>query len=515
MVEVRGKWSSDKMLDEFNLIELYKVVADEVAADVRIVERKKSFVNEYFLSLPDFGEGTHALLKEIKNSIISEASIKADSLIDQKFVDNLKDRFRKRADQIISVELPTADNDTKGALIGHLLQEMLGLGKMEMILADANLEEIVVNKSKEPVWVYHKKYGWLKTNVYLGSEDDIHNYGSIIARRVGKQITTLEPLLDAHLTTGDRVNATLFPISNDGNTLTIRRFRRDPWTVTDLIRSNTVSSELMALLWESMEYELNIIFSGGTASGKTTILGVCLPFIQPNHRVLSIEDTRELRPPEFMHYVPMTTREANPEGKGKISMLDLLVNSLRMRPDRIIVGEIRRRKEAEVMFEAMHTGHSVYSTLHANTADETIRRLTNPPINIPQSMLDTVHLNVVMFRNRRLGVRRVLQVGEFILEKHGTGEESVRANVLYRWRSSDDKIAKHNESTRLFDELSLHTGLSKNEVLDELMEKQKILDWMVEKNINDLNSVGKVIAQYYKDRNIVNDAVSKNKLLGE
>ncbi|MCX6804298.1 MAG: CpaF/VirB11 family protein, partial [Candidatus Diapherotrites archaeon] len=151
-----------------------------------------------------------------------------------------------------------------------------------------------------------------------------------------------------------------------------------------------------------MEFELNIIFSGGTASGKTTILGVCLPFIQPNHRVLSIEDTRELRPPEFLHYVPMTTREPNAEGKGGIGMLDLLVNSLRMRPDRIIVGEIRRRKEAEVMFEAMHTGHSVYSTLHANTSDETIRRLTNPPINIPQSMLDAVHLNVVMFRNRKL-----------------------------------------------------------------------------------------------------------------
>jgi len=515
MVEVKGKWSTDKMLDEFNLIELYQVSADEVSADVRIVERKKSFVNEYFLSLPDFGEGTHALLREIKNSLISEASIKADSLIDQKVVDALKNHFRERANEIISAELPTADKETRNTLIGSLLQEMLGLGKMEMILADSNLEEIVVNKSKDPVWVYHKKYGWLKTNVFLGSEEDIHNYGSIIARRVGKQITTLEPLLDAHLTTGDRVNATLFPISNDGNTLTIRRFRRDPWTITDLIRNNTVSSEVMALLWESIEYELNIIFSGGTASGKTTMLGVCLPFIQPNHRVLSIEDTRELRPPEFMHYVPMTTRDANPEGKGKVSMLDLLVNSLRMRPDRIIVGEIRRKKEAEVMFEAMHTGHSVYSTIHANTADETIRRLTNPPINIPESMLDTVHLNVVMFRNRRLGLRRVLQVGEFILEKHGTGEESVRANVLYRWRGTDDKIAKHNESTRLFDELSLHTGFSKDEVLDELNEKQRILDWMVEKNINDLNSVGNVIAQYYKDKNIVLNAVQKNKLLGE
>jgi flagellar protein FlaI len=186
-----------------------------------------------------------------------------------------------------------------------------------------------------------------------------------------------------------------------------------------------------------------------------------------------------------------------------------------MRPDRIIVGEIRRKKEAEVMFEGMHTGHSVYTTIHANTADETIRRLTNPPINIPVSMLDAVHLNVVMFRNRRLGVRRVLQVGEFVLEKHSTTEEEVKANILYRWRGSDDKIVKHNESIRLFDELSLHTGLNKQEVLDEIDEKQKILEWMCKFNINKVNSVGKIVAQYYKEPESVLEAVKKGKPMEE
>jgi len=207
----------------------------------------------------------------------------------------------------------------------------------------------------------------------------------------------LDPLLDAHLITGDRANATLFPISGRGNTITIRRFRRDPWTVTDLIKNKTTSSEVMALIWMGMQYELNLILSGGTGSGKTSFLNVCLPFIQPNHRILSIEDTRELSLPSFLHWIPMTTREPNPEGKGAVEMLDLLVNSLRMRPDRIIVGEVRRQREAEVMFEAMHTGHSVYTTLHANTADETIRRLVNPPIEVPTTMLEAVHLNVVMY----------------------------------------------------------------------------------------------------------------------
>jgi len=491
--------------------EAYTTEADGVTADVNIIEQRKSFVKEYFLNFPNYGEGTDSLLKNLKNTLIMETSIQTENLADTKHLEAMKEKLSARAGVLLKKELPLMNEEESKTLIGLLLQEMLGIGKIEFLIADGNLEEIVVNTSKEPAWVYHKKYGWLQTNVFIPTEADIQNYGSIIARRVGKQITTLNPLLDAHLTSGDRVNATLFPISNKGNTLTIRRFRRDPWTVTDLIGNNTVSAEMMALIWEAMEYELNIIFSGGTASGKTTILGICLPFIQANNRILSIEDTRELQAPDFLHWVPLTTREANPEGKGAVSMLDLLVNSLRMRPDRIIVGEIRRKEEAEVMFEGMHTGHSVYSTVHANTADETITRLTNPPVNIPVNMLDSVHLNVVMFRNRRLGVRRVLQVAEFILEKRGGNDQSVRANVLFRWRGSDDKIVKANESIRLMDELTLHTGLSKEKVLSQISEKQKILEWMVKFKIRAVNDVGKVVAQYYKDPESVLSLVRNDK----
>jgi flagellar protein FlaI len=509
--ELAKKIGENATADIQRVFDSYPLEVEGVSADVNIIERKKGFVKEYFLNFPHYGAGTESLLKSLKNTLISETSISTETLFDPKLLASLKQKLSERANQLLEKEIFSSTEQERKTLIGLLLQEMLGIGKIEFLLADANLEEIVVNTSKEPSWVYHKKFGWLETNVSIPTEADIQNYGSIIARRVGKQITTLSPLLDAHLTSGDRVNATLFPISNKGNTLTIRRFRREPWTVTDLIETNTVNSELMALLWEAMEYELNVIFSGGTASGKTTILGICLPFIQANNRIISIEDTRELRAPDFMHWVPLTTREPNPEGKGGVSMLDLLVNSLRMRPDRIIVGEIRRKEEAEVMFEGMHTGHSVYTTVHANTADETIRRLTNPPINIPVSLLDAVHLNIVMFRNRRLGVRRVLQVAEFIHEKRTAGEESVKANILYRWRASDDKIVKANESIRLFDELSLHTGYSKEKVIEQLKEKQKVLDWMVKQKIHNVNSVGKVVSQYYKDRDSIMDLVKNDK----
>ncbi len=490
-------------------IETYEIEADGVRLEVDIIQKPEDFVLHYFLNFPQYGEGTKALLANLKRSIISEASFKTDKMLDQKFVMSLKEKFTENAERILKQDLPKIDEKTKGALIAHLIHEMLGLGQIEFLLSDNNLEEIVVNSSHEPVWVYNKKYGWLKTNVTIPSEEEIQNYASIIARRVGKQVTILNPLLDAHLITGDRANATLFPISSAGNTITIRRFRRDPWTVTDFIKNRTVNAEIMALIWLSMQYELNMIISGGTASGKTSLLNVMVPFIQPNHRIITIEDTRELSLPKFLHWVPMTTREPNPEGKGGVRMLDLLVNSLRMRPDRIIVGETRRQNEAEVMFEGMHTGHSVYTTFHANTAEETIRRMTNPPLNIPVNLLDSVHLNVVQFRNRRLGVRRILQIAEFVPEKHGT-QDVLKPNILYRWRPSTDTIEKNANSIRLSDELALHTGLSPQEMEQDLASKQGILNWLVKHNIHDIHHVGRLMAEYYMDESEVLAAVEKD-----
>src|SRR3989344_5425311 len=306
------------------------------------------------------------------------------------------------ASTLIREKVPGIKQDTEDFLVGILMQEMLGLGKIEFLLNDPNLEEIVIVNSKE-IRIYHKKHGWVITNLELKSEEEITNYANIIARRIGRQISVLNPLLDAHVVTGDRANAVFYPISTKGNTITIRKFARDPWTIVDLIENKTINLDVASILWLAVEYEMNVLISGGTASGKTVFLNACMPFIPPNHRIISMEDTRELMLPEFLYWCPLVTRSPNPEGKGEVSMLDLLVNSLRMRPDRIILGEIRRQREAEVLFEAMHTGHSVYATVHADTANETIRRLINPPINISPSMLNNVNLNVVMFRDRRSG----------------------------------------------------------------------------------------------------------------
>lgn len=387
------------------------------------------------------------------------------------------------------------------------MQEMLGLGKIEFMINDPSLEEIVIVNSKEPVRIYHKKYGWLKTNITPESEEEIINYSNIIARRVGRQINVLAPLLDAHIITGDRANAVLFPISTKGNTITIRKFARDPYTIADLIENGTVSMDIAALIWLAIEYEMNVLISGGTASGKTVFLNSCMPFVPPNQRIISMEDTRELMLPEFLYWCPLVTRTPNPEGKGEVSMLSLLINSLRMRPDRIVLGEIRRQQEAEVLFEAMHTGHSVYATVHADTASETIRRLTNPPINVPHSMLSSVNLNVIMFRDRRKGLRRVFQVAEFM-----PGKEKVTPNILYRWVPELDKFTTHNKSFSFYDQLSRNTGMSEKDINEDLKNKKKILEWTIKNKLRDLKSIGKIMNLYYTNPEKLDYIIKRNEI---
>lgn len=512
------KLAPHQIHDKEHQIQAYKKAAEDKKSDVETeypievdgakvtVEIKKKDDNYlYNLNLPKFSVGTESLLRYVKNELISSATINLQELSEQESFVKMKKRFLGEITSLLKEKLPHIDPETEKTLAGMLMQEMLGLGEIEFMINDPNLEEIVIQSSKEPVRVYSKKYGWLKTNIFIPTEDGIINYANIIARRVGRQITTLDPLLDAHLLTGDRINAVLYPVNSKGSTIIIRKFSRDPYTIIDLIKNKTCSLDIASLLWLAVEYEMNILVSGGTASGKTSFLNAFMPFIPPNHRIISIEDTRELVLPDFLYWNPLVTRTSNSEGKGKVTMLDLLVNSLRMRPDRIILGEMRKHEEAMVLFEAMHTGHSVYATLHADSAPETISRLTNPPIDIPANLLKAVNLNVVMFRDRKKGIRRILQVAEF-----DTEGDRATSNIIYRWVPEKDEIIAHRESMRFFEDLSRHTGLSENEIKKELEERKKIIEWLIKNNLRSIKEVGNAIELFYLDKPTLMEVIRKN-----
>jgi flagellar protein FlaI len=496
-----------KIIKKKKKLEEYEIESEGIKTRVEIIE--KEYTPEYKLIIPEVDIATSALLDDIKERLISAVEVTSE-VFEPKIMNRLKEEFKEDANLLLDEELPNLDKEVKDHFILGLVHELLGLGDIEYLLNDQHIEEVVINSAQEPVRIYHKKYGWLKTNIIPESEAQVLNYANTIARRVGREITTLSPLLDAHLITKDRANAIISPIATKGNTITIRKFARDPWTVTDFIQNKTANAEIMALIWLTIQYEMNMIISGGTGSGKTSFLNVCMPFIPPNHRIISIEDTRELQLPQFLYWCPLTTRQPNPEGKGEVSMLDLLINSLRMRPDRIIMGEIRKKREAEVLFEAMHTGHSVYSTLHADTCAQTITRLTNPPVDIPDSMLDSVHLNIVMFRDRRRGIRRIYEVGEFVQDPNAEKIKFI-PSILYNWDPRKDEILRTKVPATLYEKIGTHTGFNEKEVRDEINLKKKILEWLLKNKIRQIENVGKIMNRYYMDTETVIKMVEKGK----
>ncbi|MBN1793209.1 CpaF family protein [Candidatus Woesearchaeota archaeon] len=471
------------------LIDRYAITINSIMVDIRIYTEEDRAVPEYNASITNISDATKIILEKIRQEFISKMSLQEIENLEQNELLNIRERFKDEIKKLIQKYFAKADENTTNMLINYLLQENLGLGKIEILLEDPALEEIVINNHKEPVWVYHKKHGWLITNIKIVSEARIRHLSSIIGRDIGKEITNLNPLMDAHLLTGDRVNATLSPISTKGNTITIRKFAQDPWTITKFLKEGVISYEAAAFIWLAVQNEMSMIIGGGTGSGKTSMLNVISNFFPPNQRIISIEDTRELTLPEELHWVPLETRLPNPEGKGGVTMLDLLVNSLRMRPDRILVGEIRRKAEAEVLLEAMHTGHSVYATLHANNSEEVVTRLTNPPIEIPKPMIASLGLVVIQNRNRRTGRRRTLQVAEIT----STGDPK----VLMRLNIAKDAVEEIEKSQNVMERIIIYTGMTEEDIKNDLREKARILKWIVKRNITDVNKLGAIMAKYY------------------
>ena len=481
--------------------ETYSFYSENIPITVTIESVKDEFVLVYNVSIAKISSTTEIILDKIKDELASSVRLGISDISDLKKSELVRKRFEETVVYLLKKYLPSIDENVKRFLTTYIMHKSLGLGKIELLLDDKNLEEVVINNAEDPVWVYHNKYGWLKTNIKLENEEQIKHYSALIGRRAGRSISLLTPLLDAQLETGDRENATLNPISIKGNTITLRKFSTKPITITDMINQKTISISASSLIWLGIEYELSALITGGTATGKTSALSAFCSFFQPNQRIISVEDTAEIRLPKYLQWIPMLTRLPNVEGKGEVTLLDLIVNSLRMRPDRIVVGEIRRQREAETLFEAIHTGHSVYATLHANDVNETVNRITNPPINVPKNLLPAISMIIVMYRNRRTGIRRIFQIAEIL--------NNAEPNILLQLDLRQDKTLTVNRSLKLMQELELTTALTTQEINDNLREKSLVLNWLAKKNISEVNDIGKVIATYYTNKNALLQLIKK------
>ena len=452
----------------------------------------------YNVSVPKFTERERQLLNEIREKLVEVAVSQGDNfqVNEESFAGEVKEFLKMKG---------VRDTDKLAAQIS---QEMLGYGELDPMIKDDDLEEIMVIGTGNPVFVYHRKLGMMKTNVVFDDDADIKAIIDVIARQVNRRIDQQTPILDARLNDGSRVNATIPPVSADGSSLTIRKFRKDPLTVIDLINFKTMSSHLAGFLWVCVDglgvKPCNAIIAGGTGSGKTTTLNTVTSFTPPRERIITIEDTLELQLPHA-HVLRMETRPPNIEGKGELNMDNLVKNSLRQRPDRVIVGEVRG-SEAITLFTALNTGHSGFGTLHANTARETITRLVNPPMNVPNIMipaLDFIIMQNRMYRPEGGSIRRITEVAEVV----GMEEGNVQLNRVFEWNNMVDKVEYVGIASQTLREMAELRGITITEIEEEIEKRRLVLEYMGDNNIRSIKEVGEWISEYYKDPDEVLDKI--------
>ena len=386
------------------------------------------------------------------------------------------------------------------SLSKKLLQDIVGYGQIDPLINDDDLEEIMIIGLNKPVFVYHREYGMMKTNIVYADEEELIDVIDAIARRINRRIDQESPILDGRLMDGSRVNATIPPISPDGPSLTIRKFKKDPLSIIDLIKSNTISIELAAFFWLCFDglgvKSANAIISGGTSSGKTTTLNALTAFINPKERIITIEDTLELQLPHE-HVIRMETRPSNTENRGELTMNDLVKNSLRQRPDRIIVGEVRA-DEAITLFTALNTGHSGFGTLHSNDARETITRLTNDPMSVPEIMITAIDFIIMqnrIYTSNGASFRRISEVVEVV----GIEEGVVQLNKIFEWDPEVDMIKNVSVTSNTLTEIAKLSGNSINDLYNEINNRQFVLQYMLNHNVRSVDKVKEIFELYYKN----------------
>ncbi|AIF68529.1 type II/IV secretion system ATPase [Palaeococcus pacificus DY20341] len=464
--------------------------------NVRIIRIKGEPVPIYEIRIPELSSEEQRLLKMARDRAIVEIQLDPES------IPNVEERrriFLKAVRAMVKEMAPTFSEGRIEVITELIVQNMIGYGRLDPLIRDDNLEEVMVIGTNKPVYVWHRRFNMCKTNIVFKDDKEILNIIERIAREIGRRIDQQSPLLDARLPDGSRVNATIPPISLEGPTITIRKFKKDPLTVIDLIKYGTLNTDIAAMLWIMVDglgvKPANVLVSGGTGSGKTTLLNSLAMFIPPSERVISIEDTAELQLP-IEHWVRLETRPPNIEGKGEVTMDDLVKNTLRMRPDRIIVGEVRG-PEARTMFTAMNTGHDgCMGTIHANSARETIVRLESPPMNVPRIMIPALDiiLMLVRFHSRKKGtIRRITEIAEV----SGIEGESVQLNKLYKYDPAKDELVPTGVPSRFMNILSQHTGMTPLELEIEKEKRKLVLDWMIERGIRDIEEVGYYIKEFY------------------
>ena len=412
-----------------------------------------------------------------------------------------KKKKQEQTEEVEKVEKPLLDEQSKDTIYYNIFRDFLGYGRIDILMHDDGIEDISCDGPEPPIFIHHRKYEAIETNIYFGSEEELNSFVVRLCQVSGKQISIFSPIVDGKLPDGSRLQSTLSRTVTKGSTFTIRKFKENPLTPIDLLNFKSFSVEMAAYFWMAIENGASILFCGGTASGKTSALNALLLFVPSSHKIVSIEDTREVYIPH-KNWIAGTTRKgfstADDSKSGKdIDMFDLIRAALRQRPRVIIVGEVRG-KEAYSLFQAMATGHTAYATVHASTIHTLIQRLENPPVSLPRALLTS--LDVIVFQNAvPIGgkmVRRMTSVTEIIKLDSDTNQLIFMAP--FTWVSKTDDRFESSRVSKILNKIQQQNNWSDDQLEEELENRMLVLRWMIKKKVSSYQEFGRIIADYQK-----------------
>lgn len=462
-------------------------------AYVHIYWDPKIYEVVYELEEPILNENEIEVKEKMKT--ILKDMIDTDTVVhnsQEKLLEYIDERFK-----FLAVEFGiNISYETYRKIYYYLCRDFIGFNEVDPLLKDYFVEDIECNGGNSPVYLVHRVFRNIKTNLVFHNTDELASFVEKLAQRCGKYISYAKPILDGSLPDGSRVNATYTKdITSKGPTFTIRKFTKTPWTPTQLLSFNTLSAEMMAYLWLLVEHKMNILVTGGTASGKTTLLNAVAFFIPPEARVVSIEDTRELNLPRE-NWLPSVVRGATGTKEvGEIDLFTLLKSSFRQNPDYVIVGEVRGR-EAFVLFQGMASGHSSVSTMHADSVNTVIKRLETPPIELSPTLVNVLDCVTIMSHAivNKQETRKLKEIVEII----NVNPDGVAVtNTPYVWNPTDDQFY-FKKNSKIFEKISRRHGISMQELEIEFKRRVELIYKLYQNKIFKFEEVQNLVNEYYK-----------------
>ncbi|MGA9387959.1 MAG: type II/IV secretion system ATPase subunit [Candidatus Bathyarchaeia archaeon] len=382
-------------------------------------------------------------------------------------------------------------------ILYHAERDLVGFSRIDAFMRDPNIEDISCDGVNRPVYIWHRNYESIETNVHFENDEELDNIVVKLVHMAGKHVSSAFPIVDASLPGKHRL-AVCFrrEVTPFGTAFTIRKFREDPYSIIDLIKIGTFSEEMAAYFWVCLENSASIMVLGGTAAGKTTALNALACLIKPGSKLVTIEETAELNLPQE-NWVSMIARQSYGLGGssiGEVTLFDLVKTSMRHRPDVLIVGEVRGQ-EAYALFQALATGHGGMCTMHAENLDSAVKRLTQKPMDISPAYIPLMNVILSIRRvhlvknNERKAYRRVINVNEIA--------DYEDYKCTFKWNPINDEYQPLLDKSIMLPSISERSGIGKKELLAEIEKRKNMLQWMNERNIRSYKDVAAIIAEYY------------------